>query len=924
MPPLTRLVLPFLAAALPAQAFTDYASGPVQPARLSADGSRLFVADTAGGRLCVFDLRDPSSPLLLAEIPVGLDPVSVNPRTSDEVWVVNQLSDSVSIVSLARRCVIGTLHVQDEPSDVVFAGGRAFVSAATTDDVKVFDVASWQLVGTVAVLGKDPRALATSPDGSVVYAVVQRSGNGTTTINENAAPLPPPPTNTALPTAPRQGIIVRADDPAWAAQIPFTLPDNDVAEIDAATLTVNRYFGAVGTTNTAIAVHPLTGELWVANTDARNLVRFEPNVRGHAIDSRLTRITVGATPVVTAFDLNAGLDYTTLPNPAALATALSEPFGVAIDTVRDRVYVAAQGTDRVGVLDRSGNVVARVEIGSTPGAAVNSRDKRGPRALALHPTASRLYVLNRLSDTLSVVDTGALTVLSEQPIASVDPMPAALRTGRRFLYDAKLSGNGTMSCAACHIDGDTDGLAWDLGDPNGSMTAPPSQPFPFSLGLTSIHPMKGPRTTQTLRGIGGTEPLHWGGDRATFDAFNPAFDKLMGSAQLATADMTAFGAYATAIAFPPNPNEPLDRNYLAAPVGNNQAAGFAAFTAPVANIPIIGAVSCSTCHALPIGSNRMLITSLILMEVQQMKVPQLRSVYRKTGFQRAAAPQKSGFGYTKDGVVDTLATFLNLSQFNTWPVATKDDIATFLMAFDTGTAPTVGYQTTIDQTNATSAAVTSDLALLTARALAGDIDLIAQGVLDGRAAGLLYSPASGTFAVDRTGEGPHTLATLVARAQNGLATLTFTGVTPGSGTRLALDRDLDGARNGDENGLAYGIGTAGCNGDVVLLGNSEPRVANAGFALVADHGPVNGGGLLALGLAPASLPVAGVTLLVDLSVGFFTFVPTDGLGVASYRLPIPANPALAGLPLYAQVAFVDACAPGGLSSSRGLSLSLRP
>ncbi|MBL8750359.1 MAG: hypothetical protein JNK78_14450, partial [Planctomycetes bacterium] len=70
-----------VAGAAAAQSFVNFESGPVSPVRVSADGTRLFVADTVGGRLCVYDLRDASSPFLVAEIPVGLEPVSVNPRT---------------------------------------------------------------------------------------------------------------------------------------------------------------------------------------------------------------------------------------------------------------------------------------------------------------------------------------------------------------------------------------------------------------------------------------------------------------------------------------------------------------------------------------------------------------------------------------------------------------------------------------------------------------------------------------------------------------------------------------------------------------------------------------------------------------------------------------------------------------------------
>jgi YVTN family beta-propeller protein len=927
--PMLRLVHCVAAAltaaiALPAQSFVNYESGPVAPMRLSPDASRLFVVDTLGGRLCVFDLRNASSPFLWAEIPVGMEPVSVHPRSRDEVWVTNLLSDSVSIVDLAQRRVVATLRVVDEPSDIVFAGGKAFVSAATRDQVQVFDAATRAPLGTVPIFGKDPRALAVSPDGSRVYALVQQSGNGTTILPAGVQ-APPPPLNGALPAAPAQGIIVRADNPAWAAQIPYTLPDNDVAQIDVASLTVTRYFRAVGTTNTGLAVHPVSGDLWIANTEARNLVRFETNLRGHAIDSRLSRVTTGPVPVVTAFDLNAGMNYASLPNQAGLASALSEPFGVAIDATAGLVYVAAHGTDRVGVVDLAGTVIARIEIGSTPGAVVNTTQKRGPRALALHPSQSRLYVLNRLSDTLSVVDTVTRTVLSEAPIATVDPMPAAMRQGRKFLYDAKLSGNGTMSCAACHIDGDLDGIAWDLGDRSGAMDpAPAGQPFPFNLGLASFHPMKGPMTTQTLRGLQGTGVLHWRGDRQNFQAFNGTFDKLMGGALLSAADMNSYAAFAMAISYPPNPNQQLDRSYRTTPAGNNEAAGLAAFNQSIATVPIPGGASCNTCHSLPRGTNGFVVNANILQSPQQLKVPQFRNMYRKLGFNRTAGPQKAGFGYTHDGAVDTLNSFFALPVFNPWPAGTKDDIVTLLLSLDTGTAPAVGYQFVLNQANVGSPALNADLTLVTTRAAAGDLDLTAHGLVDGQPLSLLYQVAGQSFVSDRTGIGPFTLAQLLSRAQAGLASLAFTAVAPGTGNRIALDRDGDGTRNGDEAAIAYGAATPGCAGSSTLFANSEPRVANLRFGYGMANTPPNSLGLMALALGQASIPVLGVTVLVDPASVVTSTIASDAFGGAIHPFPLQASAANIGLLITAQTLWLDACGSEFWSSSPGLRYTIRP
>src|SRR5581483_10011953 len=88
-----------------------------------------------------------------------------------------------------------------------------------------------------------------------------------------------------------------------------------------------------------------------------------------------------------------------------------------------------------------------------------------------------------------------------------------------------------------------------------------------------FHPMKGPMTTQSLRGMAGNGPMHWRGDRsgandpggnaldevAGFKRFNPAFVGLVGRAnQLSAADMQAFADFILTVTYPPNPVRSLD------------------------------------------------------------------------------------------------------------------------------------------------------------------------------------------------------------------------------------------------------------------------------------------------------------------------------------------------------------------------------
>ncbi|MES2572051.1 MAG: hypothetical protein V4710_18595, partial [Verrucomicrobiota bacterium] len=103
-----------------AQSFAHFEARQVHPIAVTPDGTRLLALNSTEGRLSVFDISNGANaqPILIAEIPVGIEPVSVRARTNDEAWVVNEVSDSVSVVSLSRAVVTDTLRASDEPADL--------------------------------------------------------------------------------------------------------------------------------------------------------------------------------------------------------------------------------------------------------------------------------------------------------------------------------------------------------------------------------------------------------------------------------------------------------------------------------------------------------------------------------------------------------------------------------------------------------------------------------------------------------------------------------------------------------------------------------------------------------------------------------------------------------------------------------------
>ena len=844
--------------------FVNFESGQVRPMALSPDGGRLFVANTPDNRLEVFAVT-PATLVHMASVPVGLEPVAVAVRSATEVWVVNHLSDSISIVDLsfADRIprVVDTLLVGDEPRDIVFAGAngdRAFITTAHRGqhspspfdalvsegraDVWVFDANERSAPPTVLqMFGDTPRPLAVSPDGARVYAGVFHSGNRTSVLHRDTVQglIGDPQENVdGVPAPVDIGLIVKADEQSrwfdgngveWTPSVRMTLPDYDVFVVDAAAekpAVIDRISG-VGTTLFNMVTSPSGGELFVSNLDARNIVRFEgpgefapTSVRGHFIESRITVVDLDNGNAVLPRHLNKHIDYDRfLGTPEENAASLATPLQMVLNPAGDQLYVAAFGSAKVGVFN-TGEFVADT---FTPDPANHIElSGGGPSGMVLDAQRNRLYVLTRFNNSISVVDLDSATEIDA--VAMYSPEPAVVTDGRRFLYDARYtSSRGDSSCAGCHIFGDLDHLAWDLGDPDGSVlenlnplmrAVPPGTPRDF-------HPMKGPMATQSLRGMDNQGPMHWRGDRsgandpdsqdfldevAAFRAFNGSFAGLLGREDvLAPEEIQAFAEFALTIHYPPNPVRNLNNQLT--PV---QQRGFDAYLTVTSDEPF----TCNDCHVVDVAVGKFGTNGFTVIDfdgplvIQPLKIPHIRNLYTKVGFFGRSrgvddqdlpmlGDQIRGFGFTHDGASDTLFNFLQ--DFTLDDDTQRREVVHFLMAADAELLPVVGQQVTLRQGNI--AQVRGQLVTLLQQAAVTSprpaCDLIVKGIWGGEARGAVRD-ANSQFQTDRAGDEPLTLRALLQISQRPGQSLTFTCVPPGSGERMGIDRDEDGILDSDD------------------------------------------------------------------------------------------------------------------------------
>jgi DNA-binding beta-propeller fold protein YncE len=907
----------FLAGPLEAE-YVNFESSHVHPIALTPSGGSLLVVNTPDALLEVFTVGADGSLTPRAAIPVGLEPVSVRARSDTEAWVVNHLSDTMSVVDLSAGATLRTLPAGDEPDDVVFALGKAFVTSSQEDALRVFDLGNLSAPPQrLDLFGSKPRALAVSTDGSRVYAVVQDSGNQTTVINANVIfgsgsnpanlnlnrlaglglnniacvgphpPYPPLPTgivrNPALtdpqpPAVPPVGLIVKWDgatgawrDDAgqdWTNCLPYRLPDHDLFVIvpgsPGAPATVERTVDHLGTTLFEVSVRPGAGpgagRIYVANTEARNLIRFEHplGVQGHMVDNRLSIVDPAAAYASTIVDLNTHIDRTSDPGSNLLEreASLSQPGMMVWDSAGRYAYLTAIGSRKLFRVDGaclSGGCIFGVNR-ALPDAVVVGE---GPTGVALHEASGRLYVLNRFSNSISIVAVAGLVKIDEVQLH--DASPQTILAGRHFLYDGiDTSGHGDAACSSCHVSGDKDNLAWDLGNPEGAFvpygtandnvrfiipqggvpTEVPASP-PFSAH-TGFDPQKGPMTTQTLRGM--LEPLHWRGDRPTMNAFNKAFVGLMGTkdigpinqepAGISAIDMESYRQFALGINLPPNPYRNVDDTLPdlnvtipGNPFTGNPAAGELVFRTNASD----AAQPCAACHAAPfgtaggklggIGSGDPSTARAALFNGNadgvphsDLKVPHNRNLYTKFGpafGNLSASPPvipevKSGFGFIHDGSIPDLGTFLSAGVFNLTPQQVRD-LTLFLIHFPTNVKPAVGRNLTVPAGTPPTGAPEQEGLLATLVRLgnladaARHCDLVASAPAGGRARSWFLAGTSltgeGMWSTDVDGADQVTTTDLRSGAAG---PITFLCATLGSGIRLGADRDEDGHFNASD------------------------------------------------------------------------------------------------------------------------------
>ncbi|MDB6174148.1 MAG: hypothetical protein JWL59_3459 [Chthoniobacteraceae bacterium] len=479
------------------------------PIALSEDDTLLASVNPDSKSLSLFNVST-NIPKKLAEISTGLEPSSVALHPNGRfAYVANAGDGTVAVIDLATRKKTRLLKVGVEPVALVVSpnGSRLLVANSSSNNVMVFDTTALvpNLIATIdlSAFGSAPRAVSISNDGDnddsnetafvALFFGQLRAGKsaldeGQDDQREGHVVAISLATNAVVgaPNPVVLGPLANAGFNSNGRLAPANGLVPNVASTNPQTFTTPT--GAFPNQLAAIALHPTQPLAYVVSTGAspNGPLRFNQMAQGLVsvfnVANRL-ELTAGQSDATfrrtAPLNLNQGVNLATTPAPRLF---LTNPVAMAWRPNGSDAWVVIQNSDLLVRLTIDGtgvptigaplvagpSAIVRVDLEDISGGGISGK---APRGLAINTTGTRLYVLNYISRSISVVDisNGPAPVIVGTALSSKLPpqnsQAAFLHLGAELFYTGRgpqerMSSESWGGCIVCHPAGRSDNVTW--------------------------------------------------------------------------------------------------------------------------------------------------------------------------------------------------------------------------------------------------------------------------------------------------------------------------------------------------------------------------------------------------------------------------------------------------------------------------------
>jgi len=498
---------------------------------------------------------------------------------STRVWVAAQDSDRVFVYDAVFDQLLFTIDLPagSSPTSVIFSpdGSKVIVALYHARSLAVFDAATRAQIATVPNMFRRPQAMTftTNPNELWVTHALPEGENSYISVVDTTTWTVKSFIEFKLVNPRNSGQV--QDDPVPIAEGGYILFRGQVAQPPGS----NDLW-------TPCQYHNFLNDQMTADSSVQAAIhKVNLTTHEHYVDNRTVLTAVYAhtnSSVLVGDGWNA---------------RIAGPIDIAFDAAGTTAYIANNSSNDVVVVPT--NIGLAKPAGAPPLTEIPVGE--APIGITASPIYNKLYVLNYLSRSISIINTTTNTVtgtFSTTPF-TVDPVPADVRLGAMLFTrsdDPRISSSGKVSCASCHPDGDTDGFPWEFGQFGAGSRV--------TLSLLGQYLTVGPQ-------VKGRGQFHRGGDRdelQDFDAtyrlpfmngtgFFPAANPALGAPNAGlNADVDALAAFILSLpAVQNSPSRAPDGSLTESQVRG--AALFKSSSGPYAT-------HCNDCHTAPTFSDQ--------------------------------------------------------------------------------------------------------------------------------------------------------------------------------------------------------------------------------------------------------------------------------------------------------------------------------
>ncbi len=529
----------------------DLYKSPIQMA-ISGDGRRLFVVCEKANALQVVDTKRKK---VLAEVPVGKHPYGVTLSPDERyIYVSNRWDDTISMIDAHTLKVLRTIPTGADPHGLTTdrSGKTLYVANLYHHDVSLISTETFREIKRLKA-GMQPFEVALSPDGRYVYVSNQLT---------NPVPFRTAATSEVTIIDTKKQIVVDRR----------LMPGTDISQ--------------------GVTLSPDGKFVFVALEIPKNLIPETQIYQGWMLTYALAILEAEPKGRVAFLLLDEMNMY------------YADPFDIIFTPDGRYAYVSSSGVDMVSIVDME-KVKELLEIKE---GKIGISDEKlrhyarnltlsneyivkriptgyNPKGMVISPDGKSVYVANRLSDSITIIDTRRQEAVGTIDLGGPKKM-TLLRRGEYLFNHAAISFQKQLSCNTCHPENHVDGLIYDIAVDGG-------------LGGNLVD-------NRTMRGVAYTAPFKWTGK-------NPNLARQEGprAAQLffrshgfEGKDRDAVVAFIESIPLPPNRHNNNPDGTLTPAQRRGKAIFERAYTNDGRYIPI--ANRCITCHPPPYYTDRML------------------------------------------------------------------------------------------------------------------------------------------------------------------------------------------------------------------------------------------------------------------------------------------------------------------------------